>query len=230
MAIFSGLRRIFGGGHSSSGSGVREWGTIQSGEGPGTLPRVATSIPAIDPAEELRGAIERFAERMEGHAARDGALLTEVRGSLEPLSRIGDALGELRRSAITLNETFAEHAESTRRASEGSHSLLQRVGDSLVSQADVVAGMEQQVDGLVRAFSSLGEDLDRLRSSLTEIAEHSGKSAASLTSLVEEQARRDSALVQEIRSFRRWTAGLLVALVLLGTVILVAVVTVVVAG
>jgi ABC-type transporter Mla subunit MlaD len=220
MSFIGGLRRLFGGGHASTAELSGDPGPRHSARESGALPRAAMQLPRTDPAEELRGAIERFAERMEGHAAREGAQLTEVRSALEPLSRMGDALGELRRSAITLNETFAEHAESARRASESSHSLLQRAGDSLVSQADVVAGMQQQVDGLVRTFASLGEDLDRLRSSLTEIAEHSGRSATSLAELVEEQARRDRELVRELRGFRVWTSGLLVALLLMMMVVL----------
>lgn len=208
MALFDGLRRLIGArSHASASSLDGEFGR--------GLSKVATPILAPDPAEELRATLDRLAGGMERHLAREEDSWNQVRSALMPLERIGDALGELRRTSVTLNETLAEHADGTRRASESTQSLLERVGDSLVSQADVVAGMHQQVDGLVRSFGALGEDIDRLRASLTLIAENSGRSAATLSELIHEQSRRDTELVREIRGFRTVTAALL-ALVLLG--------------
>lgn len=228
MALFGGLRdgwrRMFGGAphgdgehdpHGFLASGRRGQDQLSTGGtqvANGGLPRVAAPILAPSPAEELRMAFDRLSVQLEGHLGREAGALEELRTSLEPLGRVGESLGELRRSAITLNDTLSEHAEHARRSAEGTQSLLQRVGDSLVAQADVVGGMQQQIDGLVRTFATVGEDLDRLRASLGQIADHSSRSAGSLVELVEHQSLRDGALVDELRRFRSWTLGLLAAI------------------
>lgn len=182
----------------------------------GPLPPAATPLaslpqPGQDTADRmemldsLRTAITRLAEQLD----RQQLGTNDVAAALEPLPRLAESLGDLRRQGVAINETLAEHAERSHRAAEQANSLLQRVGDSLVGQGDVVVGVQQQMDALVRTFGGLGDDLERVRASLGEIAIHASKSAATLTGIAERQQAREERVLRLVRTFGIWCIGLL---------------------
>ncbi|MFO0873298.1 MAG: hypothetical protein U0575_04930 [Phycisphaerales bacterium] len=209
-----GIRRFFGGGGRGDGLGPDRrrqepgHGDARSSAidgGAALAAPLAPALPAHAAADELRAAIVRLTEQIE----RQQLGATDLAAALEPLPRFGEALSDLRRQGVTIGETLADHTERGRRSAEHSHALLQRVGDSLVGQAEVVANVQQQMDALVRTFGGLGEDLDRLRASLGEIATHAATSASTLATLADRQQRREEELVASLRSWRGWSLAIL---------------------
>ncbi len=155
--------------------------------------------------EELASTVRRIHELLESHDTD----FADVRTQLVTISRLGEIATELRRQGATMNETLAEHADRSRRSSESSQALTQRIGDSLVGQADAVVAMQQQVDALVRTLGGLSEDLDRLRMSLAEVSGHGAKSSAALVALAESQTRRELESWERTRLAQRVIIGLL---------------------
>jgi hypothetical protein len=201
MALIHGIRRMFGGGRNAQSASN---GPLPPAAAPIVVASTATAA-ATPTLVELKSVLDQLSARLE----RDADGLAELRSTLAPLATLPESVTEVRRSAMTLNETFAEHAERSRRSSDGSNALLQRVGDSLMGQAEVVGGLQEQMEAMVRTFGGVGEDLDRLRASIGQVAEHGGRSANSLSELVESQSRRELALADELRHFRAWILGLL---------------------
>jgi hypothetical protein len=88
-----------------------------------------------------------------------------------------------------------------------------------------MAQVQTQVDSLARTLGGLGEDLDRLRGSLSEIALHGARSTDALLSLADSQARRETELLAQFAGWKRWTLliaslGALGALVTAGGVVM----------
>lgn len=173
------LARLFG----RDGASDDDHGSTRRALPPGD---VSLLIPPTR-VEELVSTVRRIHELLESHDAD----FTDVRAQLGTIGRLGETATELRRQGATMNETLAEHADRSRRSSESSQALTQRIGDSLVGQADAVMAMQQQVDALVRTLGGLSEDLDRLRISLAEVSGHGAKSSTALVALAESQSRRE---------------------------------------
>ncbi|HMN96354.1 MAG TPA: hypothetical protein PKC43_08595 [Phycisphaerales bacterium] len=168
------------------------------------------SAPALPPGEADSGAALRLAaEEIVAELRRERDALAALGEALAPLPRIAEGVGDVRRHAVVIHETFAQHADRSQRSSEAMSGLLERVGDSLVGQAETVGQMHEQVNLVVRTVGTLGDDLDRLRSSLTDIAEHSARASTTLSQLAERQIEREERLIGEMQSWRAWSIGLL---------------------
>lgn len=204
MPIVTGIRRFFarGGQQPAHQPGRSAHDAANGPLSPAAAPLVAP-LPSV--GEELRAAIVKLVEQLD----RQQLGTSDVAAALEPLPRLAESLGDLRRQGMSINETLAEHAERSHRATEQANSLLQRVGDSLAGQGDVVAGVQQQMDALVRTFGGLSDDLERVRGSLAEIATHASSSATTLAGIAERQQAREERVLSLVRTFGIWVVALL---------------------
>lgn len=211
MPLLPDLRRFFGRGAKGDAGGAG----------------IAGNAHALPPGSgEDAAAMRLAAEQIVSELQRERAALTALGEALAPLPRIAEGVGEVRRHAVVIHETFAQHADRSQRSAEAMNGLLERVGDSLVGQAETVGQMHEQVNLVVRTVGTLGDDLDRLRASLGDIAEHSAKASSTLAQLAERQIEREERMLGEMQSWRAWSIGLLAVMAVGMTVAAVALIIV----